>query len=300
MICEFCKKENDGSYGTGRFCNHTCQAKYAWKLACKKAHENKSKKYNEIYESKMNAECICERCNKTYIRKNGISNRFCSRACANTRNHSEKTKQKIANTLKRLPDKFCLDCGCILNRRNSTGYCKICCRKHNKISDTQKEKLRKIQLEKVQNGTHQGWKTRNIKSYAEKFFENVLSNENINFEREKSVGKFFLDFVIDGWLDLEIDGKQHKYKERKESDELRDEFLRTNGYFVYRIAWNEINSNEGKQMMKEKIDLFLEFYTKFVIFGNDQKESLCCLMRSWDAYPQHLHHRVSSFVVRTN
>ena len=30
--------------------------------------------------------------------------------------------------------------------------------------------------------------------------------------------------------------------------------------FVYRIAWNEINTNEGKQMIKDKIELFLDFY----------------------------------------
>lgn len=68
-----------------------------------------------------------------------------------------------------------------------------------------------------------------------------------------------MDFVI-GNLDLEIDGKQHQYKERKESDLKRDEFLRNEGYFVYRIRWNEINTEEGKQMMKDKIDLFLSFY----------------------------------------
>lgn len=161
--------------------------------------------------------------------------------------------------LKRLPDKFCLDCHTKLERRNSTGYCQICCRKHWKISDTQKEKLRKIQLEKVQNGTHKGWTTRNIKSYAEQFFETVLNNNKIKYNREKKVGKYFLDFVI-GNIDLEIDGKQHKYKDRKESDTIRDEFLRKQGYFVYRIAWNEIKTNDGKQMMKDKIELFLDFY----------------------------------------
>ena len=27
-ICEWCKKEHDGSYGSGRFCSKTCRAKY--------------------------------------------------------------------------------------------------------------------------------------------------------------------------------------------------------------------------------------------------------------------------------
>lgn len=61
-------------------------------------------------------------------------------------------------------------------------------------------------------------------------------------------------------LDLEIDGKQHEYVDRKKSDLARDEYLRKQGYFVYRIKWNEINTIEGKEMMKAKIDLFLNFY----------------------------------------
>ena len=259
MICESCGKEINGNYGTGRFCNHTCQAKYAWKLAGKKACENKIKKAKEKKETKLNTECICEKCNKPYLLKDGISIRFCSRSCANTRKHTEEQKQKISRKLKRLQDKFCLDCHTKLERRNSTGYCQICCKKHRTITDVQKEKLRKIQLEKVQNGTHKGWTTRNIKSYAERFFETVLNNNKIKYNREKKVGKYFLDFVI-GNIDLEIDGKQHKYKDRKESDTIRDEFLRKQGYFVYRIAWNEIKTNDGKQMMKDKIELFLDFY----------------------------------------
>lgn len=41
------------------------------------------------------------------------------------------------------------------------------------------------------------------------FFETVLNNNHIHYEREKHVGKYFLDFVI-GTIDLEIDGKQHR------------------------------------------------------------------------------------------
>ena len=259
MICESCGKETNGKYGTGRFCNHTCQAKYAWKLAGKKSHENQIKKAKEKKELEMKKECICEKCGKHYIRKNGISFKFCSSACAHSRIHSEETRKKIANTLKRLPDKFCKDCNCLLNRRNKSGYCNKCVHKHRNYTEEQKEHFRQIQLEKVKNGTHKGWNSRNIKSYAEKFWERVLHNNKINYIREKTVGKYFLDFVI-GDIDLEIDGKQHRYKERHESDLKRDEFLRKQGYFVYRIAWNEINSEEGKQMMKDKIELFLDFY----------------------------------------
>lgn len=72
-----------------------------------------------------------------------------------------------------------------------------------------------------------------------------------------SVSMYFLDFLIGKNIDLEIDGKQHGYNERSEKDIERDEILIKNGYVVYRIAWNEITSDEGSSLMKEKIDRFL-------------------------------------------
>ena len=61
-------------------------------------------------------------------------------------------------------------------------------------------------------------------------------------------------------IDLEIDGRQHKYKERKESDKKRDIFLTSKNWIVYRVEWNEINTDRGKELMKEKINDFLKFY----------------------------------------
>ena len=89
----------------------------------------------------------------------------------------------------------------------------------------------------------------------------VLDNLNIPYIREEHVGKYFLDFKIDVGnfkLDLEIDGRQHTY--RVEHDKERDAFLRENGFLVYRIPWNTVNTENGRQLMKEKIDKFLEFY----------------------------------------
>lgn len=72
-----------------------------------------------------------------------------------------------------------------------------------------------------------------------------------------SVSMYFLDFLIGKNIDLEIDGKQHGYNERSEKDIERDEILIKNGYVVYRIAWNEITSDEGSSLMKEKSIVFL-------------------------------------------
>lgn len=110
---------------------------------------------------------------------------------------------------------------------------------------------------------------RNQTSFAEKFWEIVLTNNSICFNREVPIRKddnihcYFLDFFIEKNginIDLEIDGKQHTLKERKESDDIRDIFLKDKGFIVYRVPWNDIKSKSGKDEMKNKIDSFLRFY----------------------------------------
>jgi very-short-patch-repair endonuclease len=140
-------------------------------------------------------------------------------------------------------------------------------------SDNRREASRKVQQKLLAEGRHKGWQARNIISYPEKFWMEVLRNNNIEYSFNHVVNKkthlglddnsnYFLDFLINGNIDLEIDGKQHKYEDRAESDRIRDEILTQNNFIVYRVEWNEINSETGKQLMKEKIDNFLEFYEK--------------------------------------
>lgn len=123
-----------------------------------------------------------------------------------------------------------------------------------------KETISKIMDE----GRFQGWQSRNIISYAEKFWKAVLDNNKISYIREFHLDKkYFLDFFIEKngvKIDLEIDGKQHSYPDRMEHDKIRDEYIRSKGLVVYRIPWNEISSNDGSLEMKRKIDDFLEFY----------------------------------------
>ena len=38
-ICENCGKEHDGSYGSGRFCSHSCQASFTNKNRGKRNQE---------------------------------------------------------------------------------------------------------------------------------------------------------------------------------------------------------------------------------------------------------------------
>ena len=125
-----------------------------------------------------------------------------------------------------------------------------------------------LRKKEIEAGTFQGWKSRNILSYSEKFWINVLQNNLIDYKfnfpikQENGINNWFLDFYIEinnRKIDLEIDGKQHNYEDRKESDIRRDIYIKSLGIEVYRIEWNEINSDKGKELMKEKINKFLKY-----------------------------------------
>lgn len=210
----------------------------------------------------------CEHCGKVMTEKFG-SGRFCCRACANSHEHSEETKQKISMQSRKYnkPKKICSICGKKLKSINKVGLCAHC------LNTTEEGKQLKITLGKQgyvtmkANGTHKPWQSRGITSYAEKFWKKVLDNNKIIYQRELPVkhenSNYFLDFYIEvngNKIDLEIDGKQHQYKERIESDAIRDAYLSSIGYLIYRISWNEIQSEAGKLKMQNKINKFLEFY----------------------------------------
>lgn len=77
-------------------------------------------------------------------------------------------------------------------------------------------------------------------SYPEKYFREWLEKENISFEQEYQFKLYSFDFLIDGKIDLEIDGDQHILDERiKEHDKKRDKITTDNGYLVKRILWSE-------------------------------------------------------------
>ena len=230
---------------------------------------------------------ICKQCHNI-IPYDKRRNDFCSQSCANTYTNyerppkSKEEKEKTSKTLlkhygwsdedidkiksgelkitRKKVKKICPVCKNEFMGKPKQVYCSCKC-VHN--SPEYKEKMRKIQLDLVEKGEHKGWQTRNESSYAEKFWMSVLDLNHIEYKREDHTNKkYFLDFLIEKngiFIDLEIDGKQHK--DRVDHDKERDEYITKElGFIVYRIPWNEINSEKGKTKMKEKIDKFFEFY----------------------------------------
>lgn len=129
------------------------------------------------------------------------------------------------------------------------------------IKEETRKKLRENMQKRIANGTHKGWAKRNKPSYAEIFFMNVLKNNDIEYEFEKKVGKYFIDFALNNKnIALEIDGKQHNLPDRKLKDEEKDKFLSEQNWKVYRIQWKNIRNPDGSDYIKKEIEKFIEFY----------------------------------------
>lgn len=258
--------------------------KYGWSKGLNKNTNESLKKTGEKLRSKYLKVFIpycCEKCGKLVEHKYG-SGRFCSRQCANSRRHTDEQKEKISKGVIKhckeinkniaSEEKVCPICGSIYYTNNKT-CSKKCGQKYRiqkGVSEETKKKLSQAVQKRIKNGTHKGWTTRNIESYAESFFKKVLENNNISYEFNKPIEKnklgiqengcYFLDFALPNKIDLEIDGKQHKLEDRRAHDKIRDERLTNNGWKVYRIEWKSLPKNN--EYIKNEIDKFLEWYKK--------------------------------------
>lgn len=220
--CEQCGKDHDGTYGSGRFCCRSCSNRW---VALNQSSEAKARK---IEKGKSNLIPHSE--NLVQYRDTGIS-------------HSERMRRVMSNPQirKKISDK-------LVGRT---------------LSEESRYKIsKKVRLSHI-DGRNKGWTTRkNQESYAEKFWKTVLDNNGITYQQEYKVNKpgpgcYFLDFLLQGNVDLEIDGHQHYEESRKVKDEVRDEYLKSLGYVVYRIKY--VNPSNSLKV-KEDIERFLSWY----------------------------------------
>jgi very-short-patch-repair endonuclease len=87
---------------------------------------------------------------------------------------------------------------------------------------------------------------RNKMSYPERVAWDWFAKNGIIAEPQKQVGKYFPDFVI-GNVIIEIDG-EHWHDPQKDS--VRDEYLVSQGYTVYRIKAKEFIENKLETIFK--------------------------------------------------
>lgn len=227
----------------------------------------------------QNKERTCERCKRSYtLSEAGSTKRFCSRSCANARDHSNETKLKMSESVKvayynKHPDKanvseeFCTVCGKQLYRSGRSGYCKECFHLR-PISSETREKLSRAGKKSAQ------VQKNNRRSKIEAlFFEKIKKIFN-DAESNK--------ILVDGW-DTDIflptqqiaifwNGPCHYYpiygqkslNQTQNRDKIKKSLFEKSGYKVYiikdvdEVYPREIWKNRDKRT-DVQLNLFLEF-----------------------------------------
>ena len=242
------------------------------KKGAKIKHEKAELKKLEELTKWVSEQHICEKCGKIMTSKFG-SGRFCSRACANSREQtpelnlkrsktSNRTKQhtisirhiQALNTYLDKP-KVCPICNEIISYKNR--YKNTCGK------ETCEHLYRSYKAKKMhEEGRNKGWIKRNIISFPESFWIKVLDTNSISYKKQFKVvwpektKYYFLDFLINDKIDLEIDGAQHLTEEHKIKDEERDNYVKSQGYIVYRIPWKGLKE---KDIINSQIKDLLDF-----------------------------------------
>lgn len=90
---------------------------------------------------------------------------------------------------------------------------------------------------------------RNKVSYFQKSIKEMLANEKIEFNEEKSIGPFNIDFFINPNICIEINGKSHYINGKKftKSTERKNRLLKKMGYEIKIISVEEWSSIEDSR-----------------------------------------------------
>jgi len=77
MICEYCNKEINEKFGSGRFCNKKCASGFSTKSKRKEINEKVSKSLS-IHKYSVK---ICFKCKKEFFHER--LKKYCSKECSN-------------------------------------------------------------------------------------------------------------------------------------------------------------------------------------------------------------------------
>jgi len=222
MICENCEGLHDGTFGSGRFCSIACSRAFSTK--------NKRSDINVKVSSSLKGKNFMDFEKRSKIMNDRWKNY----------EFTEEILLKLSNVSKAM--------------WNNSEY---------------RENMKTVYERNVQNRTNgiklavregrwHGWTiSPSGNSYAEKYFETLFDSLDIKYRREVKIGKYFVDFLFNDSLILEVDGKQHNTIDHIEKDKVRDEFLISQGYSVFRISWKNVNHIEGRTLVHTQINVFL-------------------------------------------
>lgn len=193
----------------------------------------------------------CENCSSLIFEKYG-SGRFCSKKCAkafSTKNRRQEINDKVSKKLKNPTLVTCKYCREIFQTNRRKVFCNRSCQaKYVWLNNETRAQLTELSRNRAIKRHNEGdptigWISRKKlqPSFPESVFISLLNEYNVEFEREKKVGKYFIDFAIKN-IALEIDGRHHEEENVKLKDKQKDLYLEENGWIVVRIKWKNLQS----------------------------------------------------------
>lgn len=232
-VCECCNRPLKSLFGSGRFCNRSCANKW---VALNQSDDARRRKVEAGIKNLLR--------DSEGIKKSWTPER---KAKARGRTLSGETRRKI-----------------------SEGLTRYYSDEVNAPTELTRLKISNGVKRAIINGKRPGYLSlKRSESYPEAYWTNVLLNLGIPFEREYKIKKceldinetgcYFLDFLLPGKVNLEIDGSQHEKSAQRESDKKRDKLLHDNGYKVYRVKWK--NPRTDQSAIVEDIDQFFSWYS---------------------------------------
>jgi very-short-patch-repair endonuclease len=100
------------------------------------------------------------------------------------------------------------------------------------------------------------WAGQGSDSKAEAIFYDKLAEAEIPFVPQYRIGRYRVDFLLNKWLIVELDGPHHRTADAALRDKRRDEELKRLGYEVVRLPLDMVSINPQLvvEELKRKVD----------------------------------------------
>ena len=203
----------------------------------------------------------CERCEEEHEGTYG-SGRFCSISCANTRVHTQETKNKIQNTQQiyynKLPKRtkqceWCEEKFIINTSTKNNKYCSLPCRqeswKMNGSINGRKSAL-------IQGDTRRSKNEKLFADMCENYFENVLTNEPIfnGWDADVIIEDIKVDVMWNGVWHYKKITEKHSVKQVQNRDKIKIKEIKKSGYIPYVI---KDMGSYNPDFVKEQFNIFI-------------------------------------------
>lgn len=234
------------------------------------------KKYRKLYGFSLDRvikdfSCKCHRCDNIVDYKSTSAKEkvYCSRSCANKREHTEETKQKMSisaklNYVKDIP--FCLNCNAdISHKKNKIKFCsRSCGSKYTMNTDEGKERIKNMVKKSV---ISQSRRSKNEILFYEKcnnYFNSVENNIVMfnGWDADIIVHDYKIAVLWNGVWHYKQIYKSQSLKQIQNRDKIKIKEIIDYGYEPYVIK------DMGKFSIK-KVD---EEFNKFIEYINKKSE----------------------------